>query len=240
MSVITENIALFWEALFLNPKPYATMRDQKNPVTKGVVLLVILGLALALANLIGSVLTWASSPDLMAVKDVILRNMQQMAWWQMMSVDPQATAMFLQIWNSVWQAVAFLNPTPASGLLGFVTTPLVLIITWLLFGVLAFLMAKLFGGHGGLGQTLGTTALAAAPQLLGLFNFVPYLTLAGIGIWTILARYMAIRVTHDLSWGRAAWVTVLTMVILYILVFLLAGAGAVVFGITMASAIEGG
>ena len=240
MQVVSESLGLLWEALFLQPKPYAAMRDRENPAGKGVVILIILGLLLALAAFIGSILNWASSPDLAVVQETVLRNLQQMSWWQFVEMDTEGKAIWFQIWDSIWQFIGIMNPTPVSGLVGFIMQPLNLIITWIIFGLVAHLLAKLFGGQGQLSQTLGTTSLAAAPQLLGLFSVFPFVVLAGIGIWTLLARYLAIRVTHDLSWGRALWVTVLTMVVIFLVLMFLVAAGAFTFASLMAASFGGG
>ena len=240
MKTISQSMGLLWEALFLQPEPYAAMRDRQNPAGKGLVILIILGLVLALAAFVGSIFTWASSPDIAVVQETVLRNLQQMSWWQFVEMDPQGEAMWFQIWDSIWQFMGIMNPTPASGLAGFIFTPLSLIVSWIVFGLVAHVIAKLFGGQGQLGQTLGATSLAAAPQILALFNVVPFVVVAGIGIWTVLARYLAIRVAHDLSWGRALWVTLLTMVVIFLLLFFLLGAGVFAFTATMASVFGGG
>jgi len=240
MQTISDSLSLLWEALFLQPQPYATMRDRKNPAGKGVVILIILGLVIALAGFIGSLLTWANSPDINAVQETVLKYLQQMSWWEMMAVVPQAQAMWFQIWDTVWQMIGYLTPSPTSGLVGFITTPLSLLFSWIFFGLVAHVIARMFGGKGQLGQTLGTTSLAAAPQLLMLFSAFPFVAFAGIGVWTMLARYMAIRVTHDLSWGRALWVTILAMLVITLVLAFLFGAGIVAFSSALAASIEGG
>jgi hypothetical protein len=240
MQVISENISLLWEALFLRPEPYAVMRDEKSPVSKGMIILIVLGLLLALAAFIGSVLTWASSPDPAEIQSAVLNNLQQMSWWRFMAIDPQVEATWFQIWDQVWQIVSIFNPTPASSLAGFIIIPLGLIISWFIFALIANPIAKLFGGQGHFSQTLGTTALAAAPQLLGVLNVLPFVVLAGIGVWTLLARYMAIRVTHGLSWGRSLWVVLLTMLVIILIQFILFGAGIAVAASVMAASFGGG
>lgn len=240
MQTISESLTLLWEAMFLQPEPYAVMRDRKNPAAKGLVILIILGLFLALAAFIGSLLTWASSPDLADIQATVLSYLQQMSWWRFMAISPEAEAIWFQIWDQIWQVMGFLNPTPISGLLGFIFTPLNLVISWFLFGLIAHIIAKIFGGQGHFSQTLGVTALAAAPQLLGLFKVFPFAMLAGIGTWTLLTRYMALRVTHDLSWGRAVWVTVLTMLVLFLILFVLFGAGIFTLSMGLAAGLEGG
>ena len=239
MQTVSENLGLLWDALFLKPEPYAAMRDRKNPASKGLVLLIILGLILALAAYIGALLTWASSPDLNAVQETVFKYLQQMSWWQLMGQNQQAVDMWFQIWNSIWEFIRMMSPSPLGSLTGFVMTPLSLVISWFIFGLVAHVIAKMFGGQGQFGQTLGTTALAAAPQLLALFSAIPFVTLAGIGIWVLLTRYMAIRVTHDLSWGRAVWVTILTMLVISLVLAFLFGAGILAFSFGMAG-FEGG
>jgi len=240
MQTISDSLGLLWEALFLQPQAYATMRDRKNPAGKGVVILIILGLVIALAGFIGSLLTWANSPDINAIQETVLKYLQQMSWWEMMAIAPQVQAMWFQIWDGVWQMVRILSPSPTSGLAGFIFTPLSLLISWILFGLVAHVIARLFGGKGQLGQTLGATSLAAAPQLLMVFSAFPFVAFAGIGVWTLLARYMAIRVTHDLSWGRALWVTILAMLVIILVLAFLFGAGIVAFSSVIAAAAGGG
>jgi hypothetical protein len=115
-----------------------------------------------------------------------------------------------------------------------------LIVNWLIFGLLAHALARLLGGKGTLNQTLGTTALAAAPQLLNVFGVLPFVVVAGIGTWTMLCRYMAIRTTHDLSWSRAVWATILPPIILGLIFALIGLVVSLVFGATLAALIAGG
>lgn len=240
MQLISENFGLLWEALFLRPEPYAAVRDQKNPATKGLLILLLLGLALALAAFIGTLLAWSSSPDLATIKETVFSNLQEMNWWVFVDQNPQVRATWLQMWDGLWAVMGFLNPSPASGLAGFIVTPLSLILSWFIFGVAAHLTARLFGGQGQFGQMLGTTSLAEAPQLLGLFAVVPFVTVFGIGIWVILARYVAIRVTHGLSWGRTLWVILLATLAIFLLKALLLSAGVLTAAAAVGAAFGGG
>jgi hypothetical protein len=126
--------------------------------------------------------------------------------------------------------MGFLIPSPASSLWGIVLAPLSLILSWLIFGLFAHLFARLLRGSANLGQTLGATSLAAAPQLLALLTALPFVVVAGIATWTFLCRYMAIRVTHELSWARAVWSVTLPIIALLILAGILGGLAGVIFG----------
>ncbi len=236
MQAITQSFGLLWNALFLDDRAYATMRDLENPVRKGLVILIVLGLVLGIAGIIGASLEWASSPSMEALRDTILENMQQGPFWPQIASSPQAEAAFLQIWNQIWDVMNFVIPTPVSSLSGLVFQPLGLIIGWLIFGLLAHLFARMFGGSANLGQTLGATSLAAAPQLLLLLTALPFVVVAGIGTWTLVCRYMAIRVTHGLPWSRAMWAVLLPPIVLGLLLFLL----FVILGIALIPLVAGG
>jgi len=236
MQTISQSFGLLWNALFLESQAYAAMRDNKSPVKKGLIILLVLGLALALAGIIGTTLEWASGPSMAAIQETILEKYHQSPWWQFIEAEPEALQMFEQIWDQAWQIMGFVIPTPVSSLSGLISKPLGLIISWLIFGLLAHLFARMLGGSANFGQTLGATSLAAAPQLLLLLTALPFVVVAGIGIWTLLCRYMAIRVTHDLSWARSMWSVLLPPILLGILAFML----AMVFGIAIGTAIAGG
>lgn len=226
MHAITKPFVLLWDALFLQRDAYARMRDDDNPFVEGLYVLAVLGVALGLVGVVGATLEWASSPNIAAIRDLILTNLQQMPWWQFMQQNPQAEAAWFQIWNGIWDAAQAMAPSPASSLLGIVTTPLGLIVVWLIYGLLAYLFARLLGGLGTLNQTLGATALAAAPQLLNLLAVLPFVAVFSLGTWTLLCNYMALRTVHDLSWQRSVAAALLPSVVFVLLISLIAGVAA--------------
>lgn len=226
MHAITKPFVLLWDALFLQRDAYARMRDDDNPFVEGLYVLAVLGVALGLVGVVGATLEWASSPNIAAIRDLILTNLQQMPWWQFMQQNPQAEAAWFQIWNGIWDAAQAMSPSPASSLLGIVTTPLGLIVVWLIYGLLAYLFARLLGGLGTLNQTLGATALAAAPQLLNLLAVLPFVAVFSLGTWTLLCNYMALRTVHDLSWQRSVAAALLPSVVFVLLISLIAGVAA--------------
>jgi hypothetical protein len=242
MQAISRAARLLWDALFLQHEAYETMRDDDNPFVEGLFMLVLIGVLVGLVGVVGVSLEWASGPDLSAIGDAVLRNLQRMPWWEQMQQfgGQEALDSFYQVWNMNWQIVETVVPTPLSSLAGIIVTPLGLIIGWLVFGVIAHLLARLFGGTGSLNQTLGTTALAAAPQILTGVAALPFVVVAGVGTWTMLCRYMALRTAHDLSWPRAVWATILPPVIIGLVVGILATLGFIAFGATLAALFTGG
>lgn len=240
MQSITRSFGLLWDALFLQRDAYAQMRDDDNPFVEGLFILALLGVLLAVAGLIGTTLEWASSPNLEEVRAVVLNNLQGMEWYRLMQQSPGGESTFLQVWNSIWDAVAALAPSPVRSLAGIITEPLALIVGWLLFGLLAYVLARLFGGTGTLNQTLGATALASAPQLITLATVLPFVTIASLGTWTLLCNYMALRTVHDLSWPRAVFAALLPPVIISFVIALIIGAAVVIGMSVFAASFAGG
>ncbi|HSN77325.1 MAG TPA: YIP1 family protein [Anaerolineae bacterium] len=240
MQAITKPFGLLWDALFLQREAYARMRDDDNPFVEGLFVLVVLGVALGLVGIVGTTLEWASSPNIGAIRDAVLANLQTMSWWQFMEQDPAAQAMWFQIWNGIWDALQTTAPSPATSLLGIIAVPLGLIMAWLIYGLLAYLFARLLGGVGTLNQTLGTTALAAAPQLLNVLTVLPFVVMFSLGTWTLLCNYMALRTVHGLSWQRSVAAALLPSVVLVLLAIVIGAIVAIVVGSLFATMFAGG
>ncbi len=224
-------IRLAWEALFLSEEPYAEMRDSPNAVLRGLGLVVLVALAVALVGLVGGTLEWATTPDMRDIQKVVLEGIKQMDWYKEMQDNPEFREQFTQQFEMGWRIFPqlFGAPNLATAGLRIALLPLRLVLTWFLYGLVAHLFARLLGGQGGLGQTLGCTALAVAPQILNLATFFPYLVVGGVvGTWTILCRYVALKTCHRFRWGRALAATLLPYVALAVVVSFFACLGGVV------------
>ena len=224
-------IRLAWEALFLSEAPYAEVREGSNPALRGLGLVVLVALAVALVGLVGTALEWATTPNLADIQQEVMEGIQQMPWYQELQGDPEFREMFQQQWEMGWRIFPqmFGAPSIAQAASNIILMPLGLGLVWLLYGVVAYLFARLLGGQGSLGQTLGCTALAVAPQLLNLATFFPYLIVGGVvGTWTLLCRYVALKTCHRLTWGRVLAATLLPYVAFALLVALFACLGAAV------------
>ena len=147
---------------------------------------------------------------------------------------------FRAIWDQVWRIVEMTAPSPITSLAGIITKPLSLIVGWLVFGVIAYVLARLFGGKGNLSQTLGATALGTAPQLLLIVTVLPFTAVAGLGTWTLLCNYMALRTVHGLSWPRAVFAALLPPLIIGLIIGFVFALLAVLFGGAIAAMMAGG
>jgi hypothetical protein len=232
MQQISRFAGLVTRALFLRTDAYEEMREARNPFVEGLFIIVIIGVIIGVAGVVGNTLEWASSPDGAALQDILYDGLTNMPWYQMMEqeIGREFTEQFQWQWNLNSQIARWAAPTPLSSLAGVVTTPLWLIIGWLIYGLLAHLFARLLGGEASLSQTLGCTALAVTPQVLNLAGLLPSVAMGGVvATWTLICRYVALKQAHRLTWGRAFWATVLPGLALWLLLLIATGMGAVIF-----------
>ena len=232
MQQIPRFARLVAQGLFLRTEAYEEMREARNPFVEGLFIIVIIGVIIGVAGVVGNTLEWASSPDGAALQDILYDGLTSMPWYQMLEqeVGAEFTEQFQWQWNLNSQIARWAAPTPLSSLAGVVTTPLWLIIGWLIYGLLAHLFARLLGGEASLSQTLGCTALAVTPQVLNLAGLLPSVAMGGVvATWTLICRYVALKQAHRLTWGRAFWATVLPRLALWLLLLIATGMGAVIF-----------
>lgn len=211
---LRETIRLVWRGLFLEPAAYDEAAADDNPFVEGVFLVILIGIVAGLGLLIGGLLAWATTPDLAQVKAILLEGLRSMAWYDAMRTDPEVVRRFEQNYELGWRIGEFFAPDPGQAFLMLLLTPLRLLVSWLWFGLVAHGVARLLGGNGTVGQTMGATALAAAPQLLLVLGLVPGLAVAGVGTWTLLARYVAVRRVHEnLTWPQVLAAVLLPTII---------------------------
>lgn len=230
----TLSLNLILQALFLDGDAYDQLRDDDNPFIEGLFLVVIIAAGVALLSFIGQLLEWISIPPMEAIKEVILRALQQMPGWATMAENTQAYEGFLESWDAGWRVfpALFGAPDPTRGAVNIIIMPVLAVLGWLAYGLLAYAFARLFKGAGALNQTLGTTALAYTPWLFYGLGVIPFFVVGGVlGTWQLICRYKAVRSTHRLSWGSAFWATLLPYVIFGLLAALVGGifAGVMVF-----------
>jgi hypothetical protein len=226
-------IRMVWDALLLAEHPYGEMREQPNPVLRGLVIVILIGLAVPLLGLVGTAGEWATTPNMGAVRDAVFEGLQEMPWYQELQHEPQFRQEFQRWYDVGWRIFPRLFDAPdlASAASMIIILPLRLTFTWLLYGLVAYLIARLLGGQGGLGQTLGCTALAVAPQVLNMATLLPYVVVGGVvGTWTLVCRYVALKTCHQLSWGRTLATTLLPYIVFAVIISLFGCLAGTVLG----------
>ena len=185
MDGIVGTLKLGWDALLLKEKAYEEMKASPNPVVRGFIFLLIVGLAIALLGLIGTVIEWASTPNMADIQDTVYRHIMRMPWYdEVTAQSPEFAEQFEEWYNQGWGVFSSLFGASSVGgaAMGLVSTPLGLFIRWLIYGLLAYLFARALHGAGSLSETLGVLALAGAPQMLNVLGLLPFVTLGSIVI----------------------------------------------------------
>jgi len=212
------------KALLLEPDPFVEMVDDDNPWIEGLFLCACIGVLVAVAQLIGSLLLTASLPPSEALLNTVLQTLRQGTAGGETLFEIERTL------RNGWPLLLAYSGYDSVGfrLLSLATTPLGLIGHWLLFGFVSHLLARAAGGQGTLAQTLGALALSNASRLLYLFTMIPFVSVAAvlIHVWGILIAFRGLEVAHELPPRPAALVAVGT----YLLLLLVSAAVAVAYG----------
>lgn len=233
MAQISRFSSLVARALFLRTDAYEEVREARNPFLDGLLILIIIGVVIALASLVGAVLEWASTPNVESILETVYEGLIEMPWYQdMLDLEPDFAKEFAQWFEIPKTFVKFASGSSLGSAAGnLILTPLGLIIRWLIYGLLAHFFARLLKGEANLSQTLGATAIAIAPEILKIAEVVPMATVGGVvGTWTLICRYIALKQVHRLGWSRALWATILPNVVLWLLGFIVAIVVSVIFG----------
>jgi ABC-type glycerol-3-phosphate transport system permease component len=237
MNGVVSSLRLGWKALLFQEDAYEEMRTADNPVVKGLILIVVVGVVIALLGLVGTTLEWASMPDLNELRDTILHYIPLMPWWDEVVRDvPDFQQVFQEWYDRSWQWFPRLFGAPNLGgaALDIITTPLGLVIRWLIYGLLAYLFARWLGGTADLSETLGVLALAVAPQALNVLGLLPFVELGSlVSIWGLLCAYVGLKTAHKLSWTRAVWAALLPFILALVVLILEGCLGTAILGIVV-------
>lgn len=225
--------------LLLDPRAFRAQRDDTRGLRRGALLVVLIGLLLGVASLIGSLGVYLTQPSNEQLNQTIYAGIVEMPWYrEAVTGSPELVALIDDFF--VRQGGVAITPAPLFSLLGVLITPLVALLSWLISGSFLHLVARAFGGAGRFVQTLATTAVAAGANLLGLVQVVPYAEqipgalLLATGLLGMLASYVAVREAHGLAPWRSFWAVLLGPLLLGLLlvalycsaIFLFAGAAA--------------
>ena len=82
MLPVSRWLGLVAGALFLRTDAYEEVREARSPFLTGLVLIVVVGVIIALAALVGTALEWAATPNLADIREVIYEGLTRMPWYQ--------------------------------------------------------------------------------------------------------------------------------------------------------------
>ena len=81
MQQIPRFARLMAQGLFLRTDAYEEMREARNPFVEGLFIIVIVGVFIGLAGIVGNTLEWASSLDGAALQDILYDGLTNMPWY---------------------------------------------------------------------------------------------------------------------------------------------------------------
>ena len=123
MDGIVGSLRLGWDALLLKEDAFEKMRADASPVFRGLILIIIVGVAVALFGFVGDLLEWASTPDLTEIRDTVCRYITQMPWWQEAARDPEFTNIFEWFCDMNWNNALFSIPSQGGSAARIILTP---------------------------------------------------------------------------------------------------------------------
>ncbi|MEZ4708439.1 MAG: YIP1 family protein [Caldilineaceae bacterium] len=205
------------KALVLEAEPFITMVDDDEPWAEGLFFTICVGLVVGAARLIGGLLLTTALPPTDVMLEALLRGMRQAGVLDGGGVLTISETVLRQDWQLLSTILG-----AAGGWLRLyilVAAPSLLVAQWLLVGGVGYLAARQMGGSGSFSQTLGATALIAAPSALYVVSAAPFASVSGLLLfaWGLLITYRALEVAQDLPWQKAAVAALIPLLVQLIL-----------------------
>ncbi|MGQ9613247.1 MAG: YIP1 family protein [Chloroflexus sp.] len=221
MESLAHFVRLSTAGLLLDVNTFRAQRDNPYALREGFLVVIVLGVIVGIASLIGSILSRMATPDPVAVIEALQRSFERIPLFSgLQEVNPDFS--FEPIFD---QLTAVFSILQWSSLVGAIATPVVYVLRWLIYGTVAHLAARSLGGDGTFAQTLGCTALASGANLLATVQIIPFATVAGTTLLGLIGCYLGLRAAHNLSAWRAFWATLIGPILL-ILILLVVSCGA--------------
>lgn len=229
MESLAHFVRLSTAGLLLDVNTFRAQRDNPYALREGFLVVIVVGVIVGIATLIGNILSRMATPDPTAALAVLQRYFERIPLFSgLQEVNPDFS--FDPIFDLLTGVFSTLQ---WSSLIGTIATPLVYVLGWLIYGTVAHLAARSLGGDGTFAQTLGCTALASGANLLAAVQIIPFATVAGTTLLGLIGCYLGLRAAHNLPAWRAFWATLIGPILL-ILILLVVSCG--VLAILIASA----
>ena len=191
-----------WGVLTLKTATFERLRDDPNGIRKGVLLIAIISLFVAIPGFIDDLIQGSRPFDAAAIEREFMAGFEPaMQFW-----PPEVREQFkgsIDVGLRIAASIAALPtrlPRPASAVLealgNFLSRPFGWLGAWLSYLIWVMLFAKLLGGSGGIREMMATTSLFALPGVLGFFGFVPCL---GFILWLIAFAWGVVIYTKGIA-----------------------------------------
>jgi hypothetical protein len=202
--------------LLLDARAFRAQREAPDGLVRGFILVALVGILVGAAAWIGSVGEFLTTPDRALVTTTLYKGLTGLPIFkELVAASPEVGTAFEQGFAN--PQTGFFAPSPLTGAVGLLTTPLFAVIGWLLIGAIVHIAARAFGGTATFGQTLACTALASGANLLALVQVIPYAQVGATWILGLLATYVAVREAHALPPARTFWAVALGPLLLAVI-----------------------
>lgn len=227
---------LWTGGMFLQDEAYVYLRERRNPFASGLLYVALVGVLSAAGGILAGLTKYVTSPPLDAIKNTLLTHLQAMPFYENMNGLAQRAfdAGFNQVWGLFAPLFVGYPDTPqqiAQLFTSLLTTPVGLVITWLVYGALVHLTARKWNREISLSEILGPLALAQSPQLLYLLNIFPNVSVSlwVVYLWFFVCAATAIRVTYRTTTARAFSAAFFPVLVGLVLVVILILVGLLLF-----------
>lgn len=232
-------------ALLLEEDAFAKMRDAENNFARGLMMIVtislIVGLVLSLASFVQALGT-SPAEEVAQFQEGMREAIETMRAFGAFGGGAEAEEfwrIFMQNFEAgigmgrdIAQTVQETTPAPQpvvdffTALGQWLSYPFNWISTWMFYGLLTLVFAKLLGGVATIREMLATTSLVAMPHLLDALTFIPFAgTLIGLIalLWGLAVYVKGTAIANRLDTGRALLAILAPFVLLFalIVIFLL-------------------
>lgn len=221
--------------IVLDNEVYKQQRTSPERLKKGFILVLLIGLVVGAATMIGQLIETSASPNRQDVFDTIYTNLRAMPWYDNVARStPGFETTFKETFDTVAPIFASIADSGGTivliaslvlssiglfngvtvGIVSLLLTPVFFLAGWATYSLVAHSMARIVGGQGTVSQTFGCMAVATSATLLGLVQIVPFARVSGVPILLLFTCYLAIREAHTLPPWRAFWTTIVSSLVL--------------------------
>jgi len=234
---VNQLIQTMSSALLLEDDAFVQMRDAEDSFARGlktlVVISLIVGLVLSLVSFAGTART-SPVQEMEQFEQGMGQMLDQMRAFGAFGGDEEFWRIFMENWQAglalgrnVVDVVVATTPVPMTvvnlfqALGKWISYPFGWISTWMFYGLLTLVFAKLLGGTATIREMLATTSLVAVPHLLDAFKFIPYIGFlvgAVAFVWGLAVYVKGTAAANRFDVGRGLLAVAAPFIVLFALI----------------------
>ena len=225
-------VRLAWRSTWLDQRAYQAVNLNSKPFKRGFfALLIALGIA-AISRFVGIGLDTLTSPQLSVIQDQVYAAITATTYFgNLVAQTPEFAEQFDASYFRIWDLVRLVGGYPSyAGFGSSLIFLLFILISWLVYTVLANIVGYWFGSKINLSHALGLFALAYTPVMWTVVEVIPgaHVPWTLIFLLMLVGKFIAAREAYELGPGASLAVISLPYLIGIILLFSLLIFGAAI------------